>query len=382
MNITLRECVFFLLLGSKDTTVKDLLHQPILRHGYQFLVIYDQISIDNATRYVTYHQNCTDSKFSSRERGLCLLEDLEPGLFAQTAIVDAIYKGATGNATFYSDNNKYFVSFATIRSTATDYMGSMSIVVVVPYDDIESDYLTLKSRMTDFATYSLIVCVCIVVVVFLVSTQVSSFFFKKLINPLHEFNSQASEFSAQGLEEELGNVSTTCSFKYKKMAKVTSSFQSLIYILEDVNRSYLSNKFEIAYEQILLLEHIFHEMENEKGLGVILNNKGNILLKLFEIENHAKLAHECFKEAIQIGHKVVEDFTKLVDQKKKTEALFRFHTLTLAGRYCNMGNYYQLVRDYKAAVSVYEMSIGLYTQAGDVLGKARATGTVCSLLKF
>ena len=353
--------------------MQDLLELPLLREGYQFIVAstpsLDLISPALNDRVVAYHNDCAS--------GVCSLEVLEPALFAQTDVVNAIYNGTTGNASYYDGNTKWFVSFAMIRSTNTEGMETFSLVGVVPYEDIEEDYMTLKARMTRFAEYSLIICMCIVVVVFIVMNQLSMFFFKTLINPLHEFNSQAAEFNDRGLEEVLGNVnSTSISFKYRKMAKVTSCFQSLVYILEDVNQSYYSNKFEVAYEQILLLEHIFHEMENEAGLGVILNNKGNILLKLFEINDHEKIACDCFQEAIQIGHKVVEDFSKLVDEKKKTATRFRFHTLILAGRYCNMGNYYQLVRDFKAAVNVYEMSIGLYTQAGDVVGRARARGTV------
>jgi hypothetical protein len=348
---------------------------PILTNGYQFVVISEPHYVE---RLVIYHSECEQRN----RNGICLLRDLEPALFENTELVDAIYDGYTGSASYYEGDTKWYVSYTVINSTIAEGIKRLSVVGVVPYEDIEEDYMTLKKRAKSAGEYTLIACICVVVVMFVLIHHLSGFVFKALINPLHDFKSQANDFSDSGLEVELGNTSKSKSFKYKEMAKVKSSFQSLIYVLEDVNRQYFSNKLEVAYEQILLLENIFHEMENKAALGVILNNKGNILLKLFEIEDHEKFARDCFKESISIGHEVIEDFSKIDDEKKKTDTIFRFHTLTLAGRYCNIGNYYQLVRDLDAALAVYEMSIRLYAQAGDVVGKARATGIVHLYSKF
>jgi tetratricopeptide (TPR) repeat protein len=357
----------------QDTNILNLIELPLLTNGYQFVVVTgSSVFAGNSDRTVAYHRNCA----RTRSEAVCLLQELEPDLYAHSNIVEAIYNRSIGNSSFSDGTTKWFVTYYPISSTSSsEGNDGLSVVGIVPYGDIEENYVHLKTFMKSWGEYSLIAVACVVVIIFFIMIKLSSFFFKTLINPLHEFNSQAAtDFNEGELDEELGNTSRSISFKYKAMEKVKSSFQSLIFILEDVNHQYFCGRFDVAYDQVLLLEHIFQEMENEPGIGVILNNKGSILLKLFEVEDNVKKAHDCFKESIRIGLKVVEDFSKIVDEKKKTDAAFRFHTLTLAGRYCNLGNYYQLVHDYEAALRVYDMSVGLYTQAGDIVGKARATG--------
>ena len=343
---------------------------PILQNGYQFVIAADP---DTPARVVVYHESCGELQRHTR----CLLHDVEPALFSHNDIVEAIYSGYPGNASYNDDHTQWYITYTPISSTSEEGLLPLTLVGVVPFDDIESDYSTLKSRMQDFALYFLIACVCTVACVCFAMHHLSSFFFKTLVNPLHDFKSNAVDFSENALQVQLGKENLSSSFKYKQMKQVSSSFQSLIYVLESVNLHYFSNHFELAYEEILLLELIFRDMENEAGLGVVLNNKGNILLKLFEIDDHEILALECFKEAVKIGHKVLEDFSKVDDGSKNSHARFRFLTLTLAGRYCNLGNYYQQVREYEEALGVYGMSVGLFTQAGDTLGKARAAGRIC-----
>mmetsp|Transcript_23890 Transcript_23890/g.35053 ORF Transcript_23890/g.35053 Transcript_23890/m.35053 type:complete len:908 (-) Transcript_23890:45-2768(-) len=267
--------------------------------------------------------------------------------------------GNEGSSSFRKNNKKFHMHFAPVEGSRYRYVSIIPDAVVVESTDV------LVKDITNLLFFGTLLTLLIAVVVIAIGGMSAIYLAAVVVKPINDFNDFSIDVGPGKLDIELGNVE---GHSHSDIVQVGRRFRSFIEAMTFSNKEFYAHNIESAYESILRVEAVMREINNPRGLSVVLSNKANILLRYYELRDHLSLAKKCFDIAILEGHRAIETCTTEEDE--------RYCTITLAGRYGNLGAYYMDTREYDNSIAAYEMAIMLHGKAADKIGEIRARGNL------
>lgn len=194
--------------------------------------------------------------------------------------------GEKGTATYTKGGKKWFAAFAPVPGAG------YSLGVAVPEDDIQEPFINAQSSIN--ATVVIVVLVvtgCIGLVLFF-AFGLASKVANDIVRPVQAMNAAIKRINRGQFSGEVVNVQSNC----KELGLLFNVFQQMFVVVKFGNSSFEDGAYDEAlnnYEEALQL---FRDLQNQAGIGVALNNIGNIH---FMLKNYG-LAAKAYEGAVNI----------------------------------------------------------------------------------
>ena len=156
--------------------------------------------------------------------------------------------------------------------------------------------------------------------------------------------------------------------------EIGRKFQTLIHAVRFANSQFFGNNIKKAYENYCEVEKIMTELDNQKGLGVIWNNKANALMRLEDVADHMRKAQTHFEKAVKNAQEHIDKLSG--DQSDKALQAISYYNITLAKRLDNLGHYYFEAGDMTKASEFHSQAVQIHKKYDNKLGEMQALGNL------
>jgi tetratricopeptide (TPR) repeat protein len=339
-----------------DLSMTDLdnviLSANILDNGYTYLFDFD-------AKMVIYPDLSKDEVFSINEIEFSTQQDILD--FAP--ILQRMTSGLEGQESFYKNGQeKWYITYQPITNT------SYGIAMVVPYSDVVLSATTMSDTILGLNTGLAVVVIAIAVVMSALGSMAAKSCSENIVSQIKEFNNVTQSITAGKLDVEMGNIE----FGSTEFKLIGEKFNMLLNVVRFANSSFFQNNMELAYKNYNNVEQILVELNNERGLGVVYNNKANALTQMESLSNHLAEAEKFFNLAIENALSLLDKAE--VESNYKFSETVEFFKITLANRYDNLGHYYFVCGHYDQALEHHDKAIDLHMATDNKLGEMQAYG--------
>jgi tetratricopeptide (TPR) repeat protein len=240
------------------------------------------------------------------------------------------FSGFKGSGPGIREVDEKYYSYIPIQSV------DLSLVLVVPVDEIVAPIEVAESEIDSESSAALtnfiIITIIFIVVVVVIGMTLSS----RLVRPIKQLTQAADLISG-------GNYNADVAVTSKdEIAVLADSFKNILTTLRLGNRSYYKGDLQKALDNYRDAMVLFETTGNQKGIGMCLNNIGNI----YRTWGQYALASDYIKKSIDIA------------KKHEDKA-------ALAMRYNNMGILMRVQGNNKAALSYYAEALKLSHELDD-----------------
>lgn len=337
-----------LAMSELEETVLSL---TILNNGYTYL-------FDNNGNLVIYPELEKDRVYTILETEFSSQVDRDR--FA--AILNRMTSGETNQEIFYKNGDKWYITYQPI--TLTLY----GVAMVVPYDDVVESATDMKETVNSGYIGMTVAVGCIAIVMAIIGGYTAKKCSDNIVRQIKDFNNITSSITANKLDVEMGNME----YGSTEFKQIGEKFQMLLDVVRFANSSYYQNDLNKAFQLFSKVEVTLTELGNDKGLGVVYNNKANALTQMDQVENNLVEAEKLFDLAIKNAEKLLNDAKK--DAGETFSASVEFFKITLANRFDNLGHYYLVCGNLSKAHENHDKAIELHMQTDNVFGKMKACG--------
>lgn len=333
-----------------------VLSSTILNDGYTYL-------FDNNGNMVIYPELSKDRVYTVLETEFSSQVDRD----RFTATLGRMTSSETGQESFYKDGDEWYITYQPIAGT------SYGIAMVVPYDDVIESATDMSETVNAGYIGMAITVGCIAIVMAIVGGFTARACAKNIVSQIKDFNDITASITAGKLGVEMGNMQ----FNSSEFQQIGEKFQMLLNVVQFANSSFFQNNIAKAFECYCKVEAIVDELDNQKGRGVVYNNKANALTQMGtqsvdDGRNHLIEAEKMFDLAIKNAQQLLKDAEKDAgDQFDKTVEFFK---ITLGNRFDNLGHYYFVCGDLQKAYENHDKAIQLHRETDNKLGEMKAFG--------
>ena len=257
--------------------------------------------------------------------------------------------------------------------------------MVVPYDDVIESATDMSETVNAGYIGMAITVGCIAIVMAIVGGFTARACAKNIVSQIKDFNDITASITAGKLGVEMGNMQ----FNSSEFQQIGEKFQMLLNVVQFANSSFFQNNIAKAFECYCKVEAIVDELDNQKGRGVVYNNKANALTQMGtqsvdDGRNHLIEAEKMFDLAISLKYffdgciDPVFSVTFCLDRGKDAGDQFdktvEFFKITLGNRFDNLGHYYFVCGDLQKAYENHDKAIQLHRETDNKLGEMKAFG--------
>lgn len=377
-----------------DSLSNSVLSASVLETGYSYLI--------NSDFDIIMHPRASADTL----RSVCELEfDSCSSPYAtayQSRISTAIAAKETGSWRFEKSNDDYWwVTYAPVNGT--DYF----IMMTVPESEVEEIAVAVTKPGNAAVGAVIGVSVGLGVVMLIVGIYLARRVAAKIAGPVQNFNSVLSQINENHMEAINVDLSAN---EFAQINKLQSRILSLFLAVKFSTNAYYNQKFETALSYLEEVEHMFTSMKQKAAVGVVYNNKGEILRgHANKVKGESKvrrgdkyysnytdafaaidMALENANSQILLTEKKLEVLNKKRDQKKiqpgtledrpylQLEQTLRHRILTListlASRQSNKAICLKDAGDTEDALDMAQNAFSNYEKADDLLGMIKVLG--------
>lgn len=277
-------------------------------------------------------------------------------------ILERMTSAGIGQETFYKNGEEWYITFQPINQT------SYGIAMVVPYSDVVLSSAEMSSTILGLNTALAIVVISIAIIMSGLGAFGAKSCSENIVSQINEFNTITQSITAGKLDVEMGNIE----FGSLEFKKIGEKFNMLLNVVRFANSSFFQNNMELAYKNYNNVEQILKELNNERGLGVVYNNKANALTQMDSMSNHLSEAEKFFNLAIDNALSLLDNAE--IESNNQFSETVEFFKITLANRYDNLGHYYYVCCQYDKALENHDKAINLHMSSDNKLGEMQAYG--------
>jgi Mg-chelatase subunit ChlD len=318
----------------------------ILSNGFTFMMNKDYIMV--------VYPNMDMTKINSESTTLMLdSSQKEIETFKEKSTV--IKSKTTGYFDYSRKGEKWYLFYANIPLT------SYVLCMTVSENDILSSSNKLKENVkktsTDYMIGTIIGAIIATILLGVINNKLANL----ITEPLIEFVDKMEQMTKANLDIEMEKIDPR-SFD---MTILHNQFKNLLQALRFGNEAYYKGDHHRALENYNIIYEILQKTNNKRGVGVCLNNIGNVYLNLEPIK-----ALDYYEKAIENALELLHDFSN-------TEYENRAYKIILAKRYMNIGVYYkEKAKNYPEAKKYYTQSLQLHFETNNEVGIARVYGNL------
>ncbi len=359
-----------------DALAKVVLSATVLKNGYTYLC-------DGLKNLIVHPElNSPASVFK--------VSDLEFSITAEKEIIDFdallddhVLQGQVGQTPFVKDGDRWFVTYGPVEGTG------YFLLMVVPESDVVAPAVSVETY-ADQSIAGLITVVSIVLVAVVAGGfMMTTFLSAKVTAPVNVMTKILTDIAANKMEGddlEGGAYASDTAEVDGLRVKINNLFLAIKFSTD----AYYSNDYAAALIFLQRVEDMFQQIEQRRALGVVHNNRGNILRRHTGPKDEYRESLSCLEQAISnIRLYCQQAATDLAvatqaNDADAVEALtesLQFFEKILASRLSNCGDCMREAGRLAEAEAALSESIGIYTRCLHLQGMLQARGNY-GLLKL
>ena len=271
----------FIGVVSVDITVatmqESILNLDVSKNGYAFLV-------DDAGDTITHPK---------LEEDFVPILDLEMSGYSSSertvfqAIITSMQNGESGLIPFTKGGEDWYIAFNPI--SASGY----SLALVLPKLDITEPINLLRADIIKSSTRNIIIMVAILLLLIVIIVYLSVMVSRRIVQPVQQLTDFSEQIAGGDLSQDLNELQGVP----REVQVLHNAFAGLLTALRFGNTEYYSGNMDVAYNNYLKALELFRTTDNQRGVGVCLNNLGNIYRAWGETEE----AVDCYIKAINVA---------------------------------------------------------------------------------
>ncbi|CAM9092924.1 unnamed protein product, partial [Ectocarpus fasciculatus] len=275
--------------------------------------------------------------------------------------------------------DKWYATYAPV--SGTDYF----MLMVVPEEEILEPATVIESYAASSITILTVVIIIVGVVALAAGTYVAVRLAKKIAEPVEIFNKVLSDIAGNNLTD-TDHGETTLTSDYREINALHGKIKNLFMAVKFSTEAYFSQDYVTALAYLDEVESMFEAIQQKRALGVINNNRGNILRNHTEDVHHFKHALEALQAAVEnirlfVAHGE-EALANIRDKNgAEAEALAEDAALqliqlksVLANRLSNYGDCLRAAGKFEEALEALTESHEMFASVDDLSGMINTLG--------
>ena len=257
-------------------------------------------------------------------------------IFDFNTLITEMRTASNGQSSYMKDGEKWYVSFNPID--APDY----SLALVVPEDAILEPVEELRADILRRSTNNILISVGLLVLALILIIFISVTVSRRTVQPIRDF----IEFSERIAKGDLSRDLDTDEAIPREIQGLHEALDGLLTALRFGNSDYYGGNLDLAYNNYLKALKLFETTNDQAGIGVCLNNIGNVYREWGELDE----ATDFYRKAIAVAENL------------KDEA-------GMASRYNNYGLSLLDKGEVEEAQKYVERALELYEKLGIIRGR-------------
>jgi tetratricopeptide (TPR) repeat protein len=240
-----------------QTLADSVLNAKILNSGYTYM-------IDKQLGLIM-HKNIPDMD------QMYSVSDIEkPDAAFMTALTSGVAAGTNGKQDFVKeDGSSWYGAWENIQGT--DY----TMVMVVPYDDINASAIIIEEDGNVALNHLVGWVIGIGIASLALGVICARIVSVKISGPVNHFNKVIQDINDKNFDDADDAIEEESEFS--QINHLQSKILSLYLAVKFSTNAYYKNKFEDALKYLTEVEKMFADMKQLHALGVVFNNKGEIM---------------------------------------------------------------------------------------------------------
>lgn len=294
-------------------------------------------------------------------------------LFFERLLEDHVLKGEVGQNSFTKNGDTWHVSYGPVNGT------SYFLLMVVPDSDITKSADALESDADAAITVLIVVVVLVLCFIIVVGTFFAVRTSRKITEPVEVFNKILHDIAEQKDE---GLPSEVISHEYRDINNLRHKIGNLFLAVKFSTESYFKGDFQDAIACLNEVEEMFRIIDQKRALGVVYNNKGNILRRAEGKQDGFASALKALKASVDnISEYIDSTEAKLratasedLEQRRQHNELLSLFQGILASRLSNYGDCLREAGRHEDALDVLSTSYDLNSGVDNLKGMIQALG--------
>lgn len=261
----------------------------------------------------------------------------------------------SGYFDYNKNGNKWYLFYTNIPSA------SYILCMTVSENDILASSNSLKENIKNTSRNYMIGTIIGAVIGAIILAFINNKLANLITEPLTEFVDKMEQMTKANLDIEMEKIDP----QSLDMRILHNQFTNLLHALRFGNEAYYNGDHKKALENYNTIYEILRETNNKRGMGVCLNNIGNVYLNIEPLK------------ALDYYESAIENAKELLHNYENSEEDNKVYKIILAKRYMNMGVYYkERSKDYNEAKKYYRESLNLHIETNNQVGIARVYGNL------
>jgi tetratricopeptide (TPR) repeat protein len=292
-----------------DTLSDSVLAATVLETGYTYLIDSDLNVIMHPDASSSSVQTICELEFDSCSSANAQAYD--------THIAAAIDVGDIGQWRFLKDDSTaWWVTYAPVNGT------SYFMLMTVP--EAEVDEIAEAIRTTGNTAINTVIglAVALGLIMLFLGQRLSQRISQKIAGPVEEFNGILAGINNHQMEAINVDLSVN---EFAQISKLQSRILSLYLAVRFSTNSYYNQDFNQALQYLEEVENMFKDMHQKAAIGVVLNNKGEILrgdANKNKTHRDKEVSRDAYSGAARVIQQAIGNAeSQLVLNEKKIEAV-------------------------------------------------------------
>ena len=294
-------------------------------------------------------------------------------IFFENLLDDRVLQGEVGQQAFSKSGEKWYVSYGPVNGT------SYFLLMVVPDSDITKSADALEEEANTAITFLIVIVVLVLCFIIVVGTWFAMRTSRKITQPVEVFNKILNDVA----EQNEGNISLeTQDHEYDDINSLHHKINNLFLAVKFSTESYFKGNYNEAITCLQEVEDMFRVIDQKRALGVVYNNKGNILRRAEGKGDGFTSALTSLKASVDnISEFVKSTESKLnginsddvASKREQSEFLSLFRGI-LASRLSNYGDCLREAGRHEEALEILSISYDLNSGIDSLTGMIQALG--------
>ncbi len=272
-----------------DTLSDSVLAAKVLEEGYTYLIDSDLSVVMHPDSSSSSVQKICELEFAS-----CTSDDATTYDSTLQTFIDG---AEIGQWKYYKEGDPWWMTYAPVNGT--DYF----IVMTVSEEKINETAEQIKIVGDSAVTGVIIVSVLLGAAGLCFGVWFSCIISKKISAPVEGFNQVLDNITHDQMDDINLDMSAS---EFKQINKLQSRILSLFLAVKFSTNAYYQNDFSKALHYLNEVEHMFQTMKQKAAVGVVLNNKGEILRSYAKTQK-SKGGKEKFHDALEASLAAVDN---------------------------------------------------------------------------